>query len=560
MFSKQFHHIVFLIGTALLVIGLPVSIFLLSVAQIILFVNWILEGNFSTKFRKIKSNNALLLILSIYLLHLIGLLSTDDFFENLFNFFSVLLQSGISNIIDTFKSTDLPSNFGYALRDLRIKLPLFVLPIIFGTSATLSQKEFKIILQLFISSVLVSSFITTYVLFGFSKIEPVDSRYASLFISHIRFALIIVLSIYILVYFVYFSKSILPKWERHTYQVCILWLICFLVLLNSFTGIVIFAALMPVTIIWWAYNKGRVNLIRKAYLASILIITLLLAYSLYAYNRYNTINELPSQSLVNHTVNGNPYMHKLNSDAYENGNKIWIYVCKEELEKEWNNRSDFKYGTQDRKGQQINITLIRYLTSLGYRKDSLGITKLEDADIKMIEKGYTNHLFKKKFALYPRIYELLWEIDQYKKGGDPSGHSLAQRIVYLETGVRIIRKHFWYGTGIGDVSNSFSQQYIADETKLQPRWRLRAHNQLITFFLTFGIFGFLWLIIAFFIPPYILGRYKNYLFTMFFLIGMLSMLNEDTLETHVGVSFFAFFYAFFLFSIPKISSSGNEPT
>jgi len=36
---------------------------------------------------------------------------------------------------------------------------------------------------------------------------------------------------------------------------------------------------------------------------------------------------------------------------------------------------------------------------------------------------------------------------------------------------------------------------------------------------------------------------------MFFIIGFLSMMNEDTLETHIGNSFFSFFYALFLLGV-----------
>lgn len=560
MFPKQFHHIVFLIGTALLVIGMPVSYFLLSVAQITLASNWIVEGNYKNKFRTLRSNKALQLILSIYLLHIIGLFATEDFFKNLYEYRSVFQHSSIAVIAEAFRTTDFPANLVYGLHDLRIKLPLLALPLIYGTSVSLTQKEFKIMLQLFIGTVLVSSFITTYVLLGFSSIEPVDSRFASLFISHIRFGLIVVLSIFILIYFVFFETNPIPNWEKRAYQISCIWLICFLVLLNSFTGIVIFTILIPVTIIWWAYYKKKPKLIRNSYVLSGLIVLLVLFYSGYALLRYNKIYDEDLTNLESYTYNGNPYFHDKSSNDYENGYLVWIYVCREEIEKEWNKRSDYLFTDKDRKGQNIKITLIRYLTSLGYRKDSLGISKLDNRDIKMIEMGNTNYLFKKKFALYPRIYELLWEIDQYNKGRDSSGHSLAQRIVYLKTGVRIAKAHFWFGTGTGDVGNAFHQQYELDNTKLHPRWRLRAHNQFITFLLTFGIFGFLWFLFALFEPPIIQNRYRNYLFTIFFLIGILSMLNEDTLETHVGVSFFVFFYVFFLFSMPENSTSTDEQT
>ena len=40
---------------------------------------------------------------------------------------------------------------------------------------------------------------------------------------------------------------------------------------------------------------------------------------------------------------------------------------------------------------------------------------------------------------------------------------------------------------------------------------------------------------------------------VFFFIGMISMLNEDTLETQTGVSFFIFFYSLLMFA-----REGNE--
>jgi hypothetical protein len=560
MFTKQIHHYVFLVATALLVIGLPVSYFLLSVAQILLALNWILEGNFRKKIKILKSNMPLLLVLSVYVLHLIWLANTDQFFKHLFESLSVFNHSGLRTAIESFKTTSFPANLANGLHDLRIKLPLLALPLIYGTTPQISRKEFKIILQLFIATVLVSTFITTYVLLGFSSIEPVDSRYASLFISHIRFALIIVLAIFIQVYFIFFDLLPLPKWERNVYSLSSIWLICFLILLNSFTGIVIFALLAPVTTIWWGYQKKKVVFIRKAFISSGVIILLIIIYATYAYSRYKIIHDSTTDHLESYTASGNPYLHKPSLQEYENGYLVWIYICPKELEKEWNKRSTYGFNGLDQKGQHLKHTLIRYLTSLGYRKDSVGISKLEESDIKMIEKGNTNYLFKKKFAIYPRIYELLWEVDRYRKGGDPSGHSLAQRIVYLKTGIHIIKRHFWFGTGTGDVDQAFKEQYELDNTKLQPKWRLRAHNQFITFFLTFGIFGFLWFLFALFMTPYFLNRYRSYLFTIFFLIGVLSMLNEDTLETHTGVSFFAFFYAFFLFSMPENQKPGNAET
>jgi hypothetical protein len=48
-------------------------------------------------------------------------------------------------------------------------------------------------------------------------------------------------------------------------------------------------------------------------------------------------------------------------------------------------------------------------------------------------------------------------------------------------------------------------------------------------------------------------KYHDLFFMIFFIIGVLSFLNEDTLETHVGATFFAFFYALLLFGLKDVS-------
>lgn len=528
MLAEKIHRTIFLLGTAFLVIGLPVSYFLLSVAIIILTANWVLEFNFRTKWKILKNRKSLLLIISIYGIHLIWLFNT--------------------------------SIFDYAAHDLRIKLPLLLLPIIYGTTSVLTKKEFKTILLLFICTVFISSLITTYVLLGFSKLDPVDSRYASLFISHIRFSLMVVLSIYIVFYLLFFKEYQIRNFEKYVYSAGIIWLICFLILLQSFTGIVIFLILCPLAIIWWAHHQKNRTSLWVAYVScfSILLVTIL--YAAFSIYRFNRRYEPLETNLETHTVNGNKYRHHANTDDFENGYKIWIYISDTELAQEWNNRSQFNIDSLDRKGQPLKITLIRYITSLGLRKDSLGVAQLFDEDIHMIEKGYANHIYKNKFAVYPRIYELLWEITRYQQNGDPSGQSLGQRIEYLKIGLNIVKRNFWLGTGTGDVEFEFKKQYELDKTLLKPEWRHRTHNQLITFLITFGVFGFLWILLALTAPALLENKYNNFLFVLFFILCILSMLNEDTLETHAGVSFFAFFYSFFLFSMPEEDKPENEQT
>ncbi|NJK85175.1 MAG: hypothetical protein HC906_03650 [Bacteroidales bacterium] len=99
----------------------------------------------------------------------------------------------------------------------------------------------------------------------------------------------------------------------------------------------------------------------------------------------------------------------------ENGYYIWLYVCDQELEEEWNKISQLPFNGQDKRGQELRHTLIRYLTSKGLRKDSAGISKLSEKDILAVENGDANVLFTKKLSLYPRLYQIIWEFDVYKK-------------------------------------------------------------------------------------------------------------------------------------------------
>jgi len=45
-----------------------------------------------------------------------------------------------------------------------------------------------------------------------------------------------------------------------------------------------------------------------------------------------------------------------------------------------------------------------------------------------------------------------------------------------------------------------------------------------------------------------LRRMDDYFIVVFLIIAILSMLTEDTIESQAGVTFFAFFYSFFLFA------------
>ncbi|MFQ3580006.1 MAG: O-antigen ligase family protein, partial [Bacteroidales bacterium] len=243
---------------------------------------------------------------------------------------------------------------------------------------------------------------------------------------------------------------------------------------------------------------------------------------------------------------GNSYYHDTTAGMLENGNPVYINICEKELHWAWGKRSNVGLDKTDAKGNPILHTLIRYLASKGLPKDAEAVLSLSNEDIMNIENGIPNYRFAQPKLISDRIYKIIWQMDYYLKGGNPSGHSLSQRVEYLKYGLILSYRNFFKGTGTGDIDDEFKALYIEKHSVLEPQYRHRTHNQFVTFFATFGIFGFLLIIFGMFYPIFKNLENLNWLFISFMIIILLSMLSDDTLETSTGVVFFSFFYALFI--------------
>lgn len=526
MFGKEVHSKIYFVGLACLAASLPLSVFTTSLFEIVLATNWLLEGDFKSKWSKLRVRKSLWFFLSIYLVFLAGLVFTND--------------------------------FAYAFHDLRIKLPIFVLALIMGLSEPITSKQFKWVILFFVAGVFASSLSSMAVLTGIIDFTYSDTREISLFVDHIRFSLLIDLAIFFLFYLILNPGMTNSVKERAFYTLLLCWLVIFLFILQAITGIVIF--LVVGIVLFWVYFHKVPTVVLRWTLAVFMIAGILIGLSIFArsINRFYKVEKIDRENIDQTTMNGNPYKHDFSQDYIENGHYIWLYFCEPELRKEWNLVSEIDYDSQDSLGNEIKYVIIRYLTSKGLRKDSAGMAELGLTDIRLIEQGKANYLHGKKFSLYNKMYLIIWQIDVFRKNGNPSGHSITQRILYLKAALEIIGDNFWRGVGTGDVKDSYSAYYQDIDSPLSERWRLRAHNQLLTFMLTYGIIGFIWILVGFLYPVYLEGKWNDYFMVVFLLVGFFSMLNEDTLETHTGVSFFAFFYSLFLFTRQKLKPDSLE--
>ena len=292
-------------------------------------------------------------------------------------------------------------DFQYGFKDISNKAKLLIFPIIIGTSGKLSLYQVKTILIWFTLAVLSSTIISTLILVQIIDYPIENIRDISPFISHIRLSLLINISIFSLGYIIVSKKLKVSRFEVGAYLTMLVWFILFLYLLRSLTGIVIFLILLFFVLTFMSFKIKE--LVPKLFLQILLIaiFILIVSFFIHSISKFYSKEVVDFENLEGFTVNGNVYKHFLERDQIENGNYVWLYVCEEELEKEWNKISKITFLDEDKKGQKIQHTLLRYLTSKGFRKDSVGISKLSSQDIRNIENGMANYIYEKKsFYIY----------------------------------------------------------------------------------------------------------------------------------------------------------------
>jgi O-antigen ligase len=194
-------------------------------------------------------------------------------------------------------------------------------------------------------------------------------------------------------------------------------------------------------------------------------------------------------------------------------------------------------------------TLMRYLTSKGERKDSVGVVNLSMEEVNNIEKGQTS--VKKDAGLVSRLEAFIVEYNIYQDGGDPNGNSFNQRIEHLKAAQYIINEKWLWGVGVGDVPMTFEKAYIEMNSQLSLENRHRSHNQFLTIWVALGLIGFLAFLMLFIVPFFEIKQ-KDF-FMVLFLFGLFfSCLFQDFIETQAGVTIFGLFYGLAIYRESEI--------
>ena len=492
--------------------SLPLSNFGMSQGQFIMAGGWMLAGNLPQRLHKAIRQPAFWLLTGLFLLHLAGLLNTED--------------------------------FKYAGKDIRVKIPLLLMPILIAAGPELTLKQIRITIITLMTGVLASTLAGYASYLGLTGHEVKGFRDLSLFISHIRLSLLIDVCLVLTIYLFFEIKAISARVLLLAYG-C--WMIYFLFLLQSITGLLILATLFAAALFSITRNNypPALRLTTFALLCT-MVVGVWKLYD-YVFIKSIAVADINLQGLPTHTPRGNPYKHDLSRYDMENGRYVWVQYNDLEMDTAWMQRSPQRVWYNDAQGNMQLVTLARFLTYKGYSKDAAGIQRLSDEEVKIIEAGYpTPEYLPGKQGLRFRLKELADEYRIYHFNGWATGHTLTQRLEYWKTARWIIHKNPLTGVGTGDLPTAFENAYKETNSSLSKEWQLRAHNQYLSIGVAFGYPGLIFFCgILLYLVIIALQRH-DYIYTAFLLIAIVSFLTEDTLETQAGATFFAFLNCFFL--------------
>ena len=167
----------YLLGLLMMAVGLTLSPFLMGMSQFWLAIVWLVDGvvgnrdenvipcggnagegeiyfrhDFKSKLTRFWHNKAAVLLVAFYLMHVVGLLWTSD--------------------------------FEYAMKDLRVKLPILVMPLVVSSMEPLGRKRLDFVMLVYVLSVFIATLFSSV---SYWRHDYEDVREISHFISHIRF-------------------------------------------------------------------------------------------------------------------------------------------------------------------------------------------------------------------------------------------------------------------------------------------------------------------------------------------------------------------------------------
>ncbi len=507
----------------ILVFVMPVSTYIMSAIQLAMGGVWLITGHYKEKVLRFWRNRPALIFAGIYMVYVIGLIWSND------------LAQGF-------------------IKDLRDKLPTLTLTILVASSRPLSLKQAHILLLLFSLSVTITSFIG----FGiFLSGNYTDFRDISPFISHYYYSLMVLLTVFLLPWMV--KRLSLSEKYYHASLIISGWLFFFLFILSSLQALLCLAGIV-MFLLFRFIGSDQKKLYRM--LTASLVFTAMaaaLGTSVYLYNMVSAEVSVKPDSLYERTALGNPYTHAFDNNLRENGHYVYYFVAREELQEAWNERSDYEFEGSDNTGHELYATLYRYMASKGLRKDREGFAKMAPDDIRAVEQGIPNYRYVEWPRFVTRIHGSFWEVYWYRQTGNPTGHTLSQRLELWKASWLAFKSKPLIGWGTGDVFIAVDYGLTSLDSKLE-NYRMKPHNQYLVLLLNLGVVGTIAVFLLYFFFVKTTGVQKFLPYNIFLVMMLVAMIGNNPFDVQTGQTIFVFFSLYFgLIYKPALLPHGSNP-
>jgi hypothetical protein len=356
VFSAQIHRNLFLFGSCALLLGMMLGTVPTSVPQFVLLGNWLLEGKFKDKWVRIKTNKVFWVLSSVFIIHVMGL----------------------------FYTTDLKAGWD----DVRTKIPLMFLSLIFFSSSPLRKKELHLVLISFLAGAFLN--ISWCFIYKHFIASGAQVREVSRFMSHIRLGFLVDMAIFTGIYF--FIEEEFSKWKALLVAL-ILYFLFSLYALGLMSGM--FNLCITGSLFLLVYYFMRNKLYASIILSIILGFATLVYFMAGSFHKQHfQIADVPENTKQTLSTSGNAFNHYPLTKQIENGIIVSNNIQEQEVQNEWNRKvpADSIIVAKAQNLQRY-FTLIRYISSKQQLKDSASVATLSANEIKLIQQGIPNHLY-----------------------------------------------------------------------------------------------------------------------------------------------------------------------
>lgn len=511
-YSASAYFYVLILCTALILWGN----FAITLCSIVLATFWTLNGNFRSGFKTLIQRKTSLLYLVICAL--------------------ILGRAAIQ----------LPQD--EAVLILTTYLPLLIFIVALGSQKELTHGKFNSIMLVFVAAIVINT-AYSFISYLINYTDTLNFRRIGLFMSHIRLSLFAVMGIAICTHYLFFYRELVTRRERIFLWISLTWLVIFIVLSKVIIAYTILGFLLLIFIFLQLRKHSSIK--TKAIIVTLFFLGIGgIAAVLYGEARYFISHDVYPTEITEKTRNGNEYNSLRNKRTIENGHYAGIYICKKEIDSSWFAATGLSLYDINKQGFPFYTTLYRYMASKNLRKDAEGFEQMTNDDITNVINGFTNYRFTSNFSIRKRIYESFWEIYEYANNGNPNDHSITQRIEFLKCATKTIQKYPWFGVG-AMVKKEMAVTYRETNSPLsRSNWNL-PHNQFMLMGVMTGIVGLI-LFVACLIGLIAFSRKKwNAITISWFAAMTISFFSEDTMNTHAGLAFCAYFGALVLFAQPE---------